>query len=259
MWWHTRSNSNSNIPQTLYSWSDPELEDWSTSFLKRPEAFPMSPSPDLLVAPSNVSLVAGPYLYGYRSHPAPTPVTFEPISSPALSSVSSTYLDPHTVNGYLNERNQPPTPTVTCATLSSTNDYDPQCPSPWADVTSSPVPSSVYPNQTTIKRPFDENTPSSSSIQENGAALTPTSHYDDRLCGPWFNMTPSSVPIEESHCTSEATNEPSQSKLPCRSRRRAVKKQLVSSYTWSILPLPNTYLNTFAQAKQRLWYLQMRI
>ena len=236
---------NFNIPQTLDSWSDSELEDWRASFLKQSEVIPMSPPPDLSVIASDMPPITEPHSYNYRLHLPPAPVAFGARLSPALSSTSSAYLDPGAVNGYINESNQGPTSAGFDTIISSTNLYDPRCPSPWTDVTSSPVPSSNYPNPSTIKKSIDGNIPRSTSIQENGAAPTPASLHDASFSSPWTDVTPSSVPTGETTCTTVSSKRPSQAKLPCRSRRLASKKKLV--YPCALRSVSLHYLNTFRQ------------
>jgi hypothetical protein len=244
MSWPTHVNL--NVPKTLYSRSDTELEDWRGSFLKQSEAFPLSSSPKLSVT----APVAESRSYNNRIHLPPAPVAFGSLSSHTLSSASSAFFDPTTANGYIDEINQVPTSAGIGIELSSTSLYDPRCLSPWTDVTSSPAPPSDYPNLNTIKNSLNENVPISTPIPGIGGALTLASLYDPKVSSPRMDVRPSPVSGGDTSCTSKVRKEPSPSKQPCRSRRRTSKKKLVCFSTLCSIGLH--FLTRFRPVKTQI-------
>ncbi|CAG8898997.1 unnamed protein product [Penicillium egyptiacum] len=129
------STHDSTIPESTFPWSDIELGDWRTEYLKQPDTLFMSPSPD----PSTTARTptAQPPLYNYQlqlpsSQLPSTPVALGTMLSPALS---SSYLEPSTVKRSTSNHSPRSVPTKATATiLSPASLYDARCPSPWDDL-----------------------------------------------------------------------------------------------------------------------------
>lgn len=207
-----------NIPEPP-CWSDTGLEGWEPRVFKRPEACSMSVLPNMPVT-AHVPTDRRPS-QNYHLQPSPTPAVFGPLSSPSLSSASSDYLEPGPIESHANESHLVPHSVGGGAVVWSTHPYDSRCHSPWTDMTYSPVPSSICPDEKSIRGSIDEITPSAFLVRDNGAAFTPASFYDPSS-NPWANDISTSAPKAES--VSEATRGAAVNKRPCRSRHRTSKK-----------------------------------
>lgn len=178
MAWSTR---NSIIPDSSFPWSDGELENWRTEYLKQPETLFMSPSPD----PSTITRTptARPPSYNYQQQ----------LPSNQLPSA------------------QFPSTPVALGTMLS------------------PTPSSSYLDPSTIKRSISNHSPRSVPTQATATVLSPASLYDVRCPSPWDDL-PVSTPIIKETLQSESDEvrtEPSQTKMPCLTRRRTTKRKCV--------------------------------
>lgn len=225
-----------NDQEPLYPWSSTG-RDWEARPAIHPQVFPISAYPDLSVtAPYPPSATPS---YNYDPRLPPTPGAFEPMLSPTPSAVSSGgYLDSSPVKGHIGQRHLAPT---SGTIVSSASYYDPRCPSPWTDATTSPIPSSAYLDPTPIKRPVGEEDASSVFDPEMGAALTPASLCDPSP-SPRADPVPSSGPEQQTPHTDVATNLPSGSKRPCRSRPGRRKNRFVGSH---LAEVPSLNLNPF--------------
>jgi hypothetical protein len=128
------------IPESPFPWSDGELENWRTEYLKQPETLFISPSPD----PSTTTrtLTARPPSYNYElqlpSNQLPSaqfpsmPVALGTMLSPTPS---PSYLDPSNIKRSISNHSPRSVPTQATATvLSPASLYDARCPSPWDDL-----------------------------------------------------------------------------------------------------------------------------
>lgn len=206
-----------NIPEPP-CWSDTGLEGWGPGVLKQPESYAMSILPNM-PANAHVPTDRRPS-HNYHLQPSPTPAIFEPLSSPSLSSASSDYLDSGPIECHTNDSHLAPHSGFG-AVVWSTHHHDSRCPSPWTDMTYSPVPSSICQDQKPIRGSVDEVAPSSFLTRDNAAAFTPANLYDPSS-SPWANDISTSVSKTES--INEASRGAAENKRPCRTRHRTSKK-----------------------------------
>ncbi|KAJ5472943.1 hypothetical protein N7530_006944 [Penicillium desertorum] len=96
----------------------------------------------------------------------------------------------------------------------------------------SPTPSPSYLDPSTIKRSISNHSPRSVPTQATATVLSPASLYDARCPSPWDDL-PVSTPIIKETLQSEsdeARKEPSQTKMPCLSRRRTTIRKDTENY-----------------------------